>query len=63
MFDIDKALMKFMAPFVALLTVMLCVWGAIEILNHIWLELLILLAIFGVIAVTVVLLWFRFRRW
>lgn len=55
--------MKFMAPFVALLTVMLCIWGAIEILNHIWLELVLLLAIIGTIAVVVVLLWLRFRRW
>lgn len=63
MFDFDKALMKFMAPFVALLTVMLCIWGAIEILNHIWLELLLLLAIFGTIAAVLFLLWLRFQRW
>jgi hypothetical protein len=63
MFDFDKALMKIMAPFVALLSIMICIWGAIEILNHIWLELLLLLAIFGTIAIIIVLLWFRFRRW
>lgn len=59
MFDYNKALM----PFVAILSIMLCVWGAIEILNHIWLELLLLVATFGIIASLVVLLWLRFRRW
>lgn len=63
MFDFDKLLMKAMAPFVAILSIMLCIWGAIEILNHIWLELLLLLAIFGTIAVVLFLLWLRFRRW
>lgn len=63
MFDFDKMLMKAMAPFVAILSIMLCIWGAIEILNHIWLELLLLLAIFGTIAFVLFLLWLRFRRW
>lgn len=55
--------MKIMAPFVALLSIMFCIWGAIAILNQIWLELLLLFAILGAIAIIVVLLWFRFRGW
>jgi len=63
MFDFDKLLAKMMAPFVALLVVALCIWATVKVLELIWLQLLIILAAFSVIAACVFLLWLRFRRW
>lgn len=63
MFDIDKALMKFLTPFVAILMVMICIYASIKILEHIWLEMLIIVAALGTIAGCIALVWWRFRRW
>lgn len=63
MFSPNKLIEAICAPFVALLLIAICIWGTVKLLEMIWLQLLIIVALFGVIAGCILALWIRFRRW
>lgn len=55
--------MKIMAPFVALLLIVLCAYACVTLIMQIWLQLLIIAASLGVVVSCFFLIWIRFRRW